>query len=110
MFWLPFYYVFKAAGILWLALPQTKGAVFVYSRILRPFLIAKEQEIDGAASRATKAASDALKQQLTRSRFLFQLVFIMLIHKSSPLFVFHADSSIIIPPCFPSGKRLENGD
>lgn len=63
LFWLPFYYVFKAAGILWLAMPQTKGAVFVYQRILRPFLVSEEKEIDRLAARAAKAASDALKQQ-----------------------------------------------
>ena len=46
LFWLPFYYVFKAGIIVWLMAPQTKGAEFVYARILRPFLIEKADSID----------------------------------------------------------------
>ncbi|KAI8898463.1 TB2/DP1, HVA22 family-domain-containing protein, partial [Globomyces pollinis-pini] len=48
LFWLPFYYFFKATIILYLVLPQTRGALTVYQSILRPFLVKEQANIDAA--------------------------------------------------------------
>jgi len=38
LYWLPFYYLFKTIIVLWLALPQFRGAEYVYHAFLRPVL------------------------------------------------------------------------
>jgi receptor expression-enhancing protein 5/6 len=45
LYWIPFYYLFKSAFILWLALPHTKGAEVVYGKVLKPFLLETEQTL-----------------------------------------------------------------
>ncbi|KAF7724143.1 ER membrane protein DP1/Yop1 [Apophysomyces ossiformis] len=49
LFWFPFYYMFKLALILWLALPQFRGAEILYARFLRPFLLKAQTDIDHRA-------------------------------------------------------------
>lgn len=44
--WIPFYYEIKIIVILWLVSPATKGSTLFYSKLLHPFLIKREQEID----------------------------------------------------------------
>jgi len=34
-YWMPFYFTFKSFAILYLALPQTRGAEFIYAKFLR---------------------------------------------------------------------------
>lgn len=43
---IPFYYLFKTTFLLYLALPQTQGSTYIYTRHLYPFLQAHETEID----------------------------------------------------------------
>jgi len=38
-YWFPFYFLFKTAFIVWLALPQFKGAQYLYSAAIRPLFI-----------------------------------------------------------------------
>jgi len=38
-YWFPFYFLFKTAFVLWLALPQFKGAQYLYSTALRPLVV-----------------------------------------------------------------------
>jgi receptor expression-enhancing protein 1/2/3/4 len=47
----PFYYVFKTTFLLYLALPQTRGASYVYSVHLHPLIAKHELEIDAALGR-----------------------------------------------------------
>ncbi|ODV90417.1 hypothetical protein CANCADRAFT_106338 [Tortispora caseinolytica NRRL Y-17796] len=37
LYWIPFYWFFKAILLLWLGLPQTAGAKFVYNSFLQPY-------------------------------------------------------------------------
>lgn len=43
---IPFYYLFKTTFLLYLALPQTQGSTYIYTRHLYPFLQTHESEID----------------------------------------------------------------
>lgn len=38
LYWIPFYYAFKLALLLWAMLPQTRGAKFLYDNFLKDFL------------------------------------------------------------------------
>lgn len=53
LYWIPFYYAFKLAFLLWAMLPQTKGAKFLYDSVLKDFL-KKENRIDAAMAEAKK--------------------------------------------------------
>ncbi|KAI7907237.1 TB2/DP1, HVA22 family-domain-containing protein [Cokeromyces recurvatus] len=46
LYWFPFYYLFKTLFVLYLALPQFKGAEVIYSRFLRPYLLNAQGDID----------------------------------------------------------------
>ncbi|KAF8464759.1 hypothetical protein JB92DRAFT_3296314 [Gautieria morchelliformis] len=49
--WVPFYHVFKTIFPLYLALPQTRGASYVYSVHLHSLIVKHEVEIDSALGR-----------------------------------------------------------
>jgi len=57
LYWIPFYYAFKMAFLLWAMLPQTKGAKFLYDSFLKDFLKRNESKIDAALNDAKKSAS-----------------------------------------------------
>ncbi|KAJ3218833.1 hypothetical protein HK099_004909 [Clydaea vesicula] len=59
--WVPFYYTFKAAAVLYLALPQTRGASVVYHKFARPYLVKQEKGLDEAINKIKKSAEDAIK-------------------------------------------------
>ncbi|KAF7720836.1 ER membrane protein DP1/Yop1 [Apophysomyces ossiformis] len=50
LYWFPFYYLFKTALVLWLALPRFRGAEILYARFLRPFLLNAQSDIDRQAN------------------------------------------------------------
>jgi receptor expression-enhancing protein 5/6 len=54
IYWIPFYYAFKLAFLLWAMLPQTKGAKFLYDNFLKDFLKKNESKIDAAWNDAKK--------------------------------------------------------
>jgi receptor expression-enhancing protein 5/6 len=56
LYWIPFYYAFKLAFLLWAMLPQTKGAKFLYDAFLKDFLKKNESRIDAAMADAKKNA------------------------------------------------------
>jgi len=57
LFWIPFYYAFKMAFLLWAMLPQTKGAKFLYDSFLKDFLKKNESKIDAALNDAKRSAA-----------------------------------------------------
>jgi len=57
IYWIPFYYAFKLAFLLWLMLPQTKGATFMYDAFLKDFLKKNESRIDAAMNDAKRQAA-----------------------------------------------------
>lgn len=56
VYWIPFYFAFKLAFLLWCMLPQTKGAKFLYDKFLKDFLKKNESKIDAALEDAKKNA------------------------------------------------------
>ncbi|KAI9323553.1 TB2/DP1, HVA22 family-domain-containing protein [Dichotomocladium elegans] len=60
LYWFPFYYILKTAFILWLALPQFKGAEILYIRFLRPYLLSAQSDIDKHAQELQHKVSDVI--------------------------------------------------
>jgi len=58
LYWIPFYYAFKLAFLLWAMLPQTKGSKFLYDSFLKDFLKKSENRIDAAMAESKKADDD----------------------------------------------------
>ena len=56
LYWIPFYYAFKIAFLLWAMLPQTRGAKLLYDSFLRDLLKKNESRIDAAFADAKKSA------------------------------------------------------
>ncbi|OBZ76933.1 HVA22-like protein j [Grifola frondosa] len=63
---LPFYYPAKTIFLVYLALPQTAGAAYIYQSHLRPFFAAHETQIDSALAQL-KAHVYASLQRLLRA-------------------------------------------
>lgn len=63
---IPFYYLLKTLFLLWLALPQTSGASYLYTAHIQPFFSAHESEIDSALSQLKTYVYNYL-QRLIRS-------------------------------------------
>ena len=53
----PLLFIFKLAFLLWMMLPQTMGAMFLYESFLRDFLKKNESKIDTALKDAKKTSS-----------------------------------------------------
>ena len=82
----PGYYTIKTLFLLWLMLPQTRGAILVYDRILHPLLLRHEDVLDEKLVRMKKVAvayAIFLKRKTAtiakRVRKLFKLFFSFLI-------------------------------
>jgi len=56
LYWIPFYYAFKMAFLLWAMLPQTRGAKYLYDAFLKDFLKKNESKIDAALNEAKRNA------------------------------------------------------
>ncbi|KAI0357758.1 hypothetical protein OH77DRAFT_1502835 [Trametes cingulata] len=65
--WLPFYYPIKTLFLLYLALPQTAGAAYLYQTQLRPFFSAHEREIDSALAQFKAYLYASLQRWLRRA-------------------------------------------
>ncbi|KAL3943570.1 MAG: hypothetical protein SGBAC_002351 [Bacillariaceae sp.] len=61
IYWIPFYYAFKLAFLMWAFLPQTKGAKFLYDTFLKDFL-KKENRIESAMADAKKSAESTAEE------------------------------------------------
>merc|ERR1712060_863341 len=62
LYWIPFYYAFKMAFLLWAMLPQTEGAKYLYDSFLKDFLKKNESKIDAALNEAKKNASTVIQE------------------------------------------------
>uniref|UniRef100_A0AAV1T3D9 Receptor expression-enhancing protein n=1 Tax=Peronospora matthiolae TaxID=2874970 RepID=A0AAV1T3D9_9STRA len=60
LYWIPFYYAFKLGFLLWLFMPSTLGASFLYLHFLAPFLKSQESRIDRAMKEAVNNSGTVL--------------------------------------------------
>lgn len=60
LYWIPFYYAFKLGFLLWLFMPSTQGASFLYNHFLAPFLKSQESRIDRAMKEAVNSGGAVL--------------------------------------------------
>ncbi|CAO3615549.1 unnamed protein product [Cunninghamella blakesleeana] len=60
IYWFPFYYLFKTLFILYLALPQFKGAEVLYNRFLRNFLLNAQGTVDKRAEEIRDKVSEVV--------------------------------------------------
>ena len=61
LYWIPFYFAFKLAFLLWAMLPQTRGAKFLYDNALKDFLKKSgdgPSRIDNAMAEAKKVSKN----------------------------------------------------
>ncbi|KAH8434643.1 ER membrane protein DP1/Yop1 [Aspergillus melleus] len=61
-YWFPFYYIFKFALVLWMALPQTNGAQVVFHSFLQPVL-GRFFNAGNTSANLRAQAADATKTQ-----------------------------------------------
>lgn len=66
LFWFPFYYTFKTLIILWLLLPQFRGAEIAYVRFVRPCLLRAQPEIERHTNKFTDSIHQATFGQKTQ--------------------------------------------
>ena len=60
--WLPFYYEAKVVFILWLTLPQFRGARVVFERLLKPAFLDYESVIDEGLDDLQRRGSEKLRE------------------------------------------------
>ncbi|TDH70105.1 hypothetical protein CCR75_009088 [Bremia lactucae] len=60
LYWIPFYYAFKLGFLLWLFMPSTLGASFLFMHFLAPFLKSQESRIDRAMLEAVSNSSSVI--------------------------------------------------
>lgn len=60
LYWIPFYYAFKLGFLLWLFMPSTQGASFLYNHFLAPFLKSQESRIDRAMKEAVSSSGSVM--------------------------------------------------
>ncbi|KAG2374235.1 hypothetical protein C9374_011072 [Naegleria lovaniensis] len=58
---IPFYWEIKFFFVIWLIAPQTRGATFLYTKYVEPFLNKHEKQIDEQVSSVQKRASVAVQ-------------------------------------------------
>ena len=59
--WIPMYHLVKIVFLLWCMLPQTRGALVIYSAVIEPLLVRYEGKIDATQRKARSAASTVAK-------------------------------------------------
>jgi len=57
-FWFPFYYEIKIVTVIWLLSPATKGSSILYRRFVHPWLVRREEKIDGLITTAKQQSYD----------------------------------------------------
>ncbi|VWU49285.1 protein YOP1, putative [Hepatocystis sp. ex Piliocolobus tephrosceles] len=60
LFWVPFYYLMKLLFLLYLYMPQLRGAETVYNYIIRPILLKHEKTIDDTVHKISQTATNRL--------------------------------------------------
>ncbi|XP_064647511.1 receptor expression-enhancing protein 5-like isoform X2 [Lineus longissimus] len=63
LFWIPFYSFFKCGFLVYCMVPTSwNGSIFIYYRLIRPFVLKHQDQVDKALNQATEIAGDALNE------------------------------------------------
>lgn len=63
LFWIPFYTLSKCLLLLWLMVPGKNGGTYmVYNKIMRPFVLKHQSEIDKSLAKASESIKSALSK------------------------------------------------
>lgn len=65
---IPFYYEAKILFLVWLQLPQTNGATFVYHQYMKPFLKKHESRIDKELQDAQRKAGQIAARGVEKAK------------------------------------------
>ncbi|KAJ8659930.1 hypothetical protein O0I10_004523 [Lichtheimia ornata] len=60
LYYFPMFYLIKTLFVLWLALPQFRGAEVLYGRFLRPYLLNAQSDIDKHAEQLRQKVGEAV--------------------------------------------------
>uniref|UniRef100_A0A915HPI7 Receptor expression-enhancing protein n=1 Tax=Romanomermis culicivorax TaxID=13658 RepID=A0A915HPI7_ROMCU len=66
-FWFPFYFETKIIFVVWLLSPYTKGASFLYRKLVHPYLVKHERDIDNYLDKAKIGGYHTFTNLLTKS-------------------------------------------
>ena len=69
---MPFYYILKLGFVLWLQLPQTKGATTLYMSFIQPYVKQHEERIDLALEEGMRRGGSTLKSLTTQGFAVFR--------------------------------------
>lgn len=66
LFWIPLYTLTKCLFLLWLMVPGKNGGTYlVYNKVLRPFVIKHQDQIDKSLGQAREAVDKVIKDQFS---------------------------------------------
>jgi len=68
---IPFYFIIKLVFLVWCFMPNTKGAVIIYDKIIKPFFLKNEGIIDkyfNKLAEKTKKAGELAKNELNKNK------------------------------------------
>jgi receptor expression-enhancing protein 5/6 len=68
---IPFYFIIKLVFLVWCFMPNTKGAIIVYDKIIKPFFLKNEGIIDKYFNKLvekTKKAGELAKNEINKNK------------------------------------------
>jgi len=66
LYWVPFYFSFKLAFLVWMMLPSTQGAAFIYNSFLKDALRTAEEKLDQAVRGGASGAPSTPQTKKTK--------------------------------------------
>ena len=68
---IPFYFIIKLVFLVWCFMPNTKGAVIIYDKIIKPFFLKNEGKFDRIVNKLmekTKKAEELAKNEINKNK------------------------------------------
>ena len=68
---IPFYFIIKLVFLVWCFMPNTKGAVIIYDKIIKPFFLKNEGNFDRIVNKLlekTKKAEELTKNEINKNK------------------------------------------
>jgi receptor expression-enhancing protein 5/6 len=68
---LPFYFMLKLIFLVWCFMPNTKGAIIIYNKLIKPFILKNESKFDKGAKKliqTTQKVEDFVKNEIIKNK------------------------------------------